>query len=135
MMTFILALFLTLLFAVRVADGIEHGLHWNQDSAPISFHDADLVQTWAIRALYAVGLYMYFQLSFTLAIVLVGVFMVDQAVWQIFLNRFAGNGWFSGELEEAEFSWWPTSKKLFANRGRIAQIIIGLIVILTATII
>lgn len=119
---------LTLL--VRVFDGIEHGLHWNNDSAPIKFHDADLIQTWAVRALYGFALYLYFPLSFSLVILYAGILMLDQAIWQIFLNKFAGNGWFSGELDEAEFSWWPTSGKTFANRGRIVQILIGLILIL-----
>lgn len=128
-MEILVLLGLTLL--VRVFDGIEHGLHWNNDSAPIKFHDADLVQTWAVRAIYGFVLYLYFPLSISLGLLYIGILMVDQGLWQIFLNRFAGNGWFSGELDEAEFSWWPTSEKFFANKGRIIQIFIGAILILT----
>jgi hypothetical protein len=130
METVILVSLLVLTFISRVFDGIEHGLHWNNDSSPIKFHDADLIQTWAIRAMYGVVLYLFFPLSISLALLYIGILMVDQAVWQIFLNRFAGNGFFSGELDEAKFSWWPTSNKVFANRGRIVQIVIGLTLIL-----
>jgi hypothetical protein len=48
----------------------------------------------------------------------------------MFLNKYAGNGWLSGELDEASFSWWPTSKKMFANEGRLIQLGIGLLIIL-----
>jgi len=131
-MEILVLLGLTLL--VRIFDGIEHGLHWNKDSALIKFHDADLFQTWFIRGLYGFALYLYYPLSISLGFLYIGILMLDQAIWQIFLNKFSGNGWFSGELDEAEFSWWPTSDKVFANKGRIVQILIGLTLILVVLI-
>jgi len=131
-MEILVLLGLTLL--VRIFDGIEHGIYWNRDSENTDLHDADLWQTWLVRGLYGFILYLFYPLSFSLVILYAGILMLDQAIWQIFLNKFAGNGWFSGELDEAEFSWWPTSGKTFANRGRIVQILIGLILILAVLV-
>lgn len=128
--------YLVLLFTFlsRIFDGVEHGLHWYSSPRRNNgkqFHDADLYQTWASRGAYLVILYTIVGLQWTLAPIFIGLCMVDQAVWQIFLNKFAGNGWFSGELDNAEFTWWPTSGKLFANELRICQIFIGLGLVIT----
>lgn len=133
-------LLLALTFIVRIFDGIEHGLHWasrpRKDTGDW-FHTADLWQTFAVRGIYILNLPLIFGLSqpLILAILATGIVMLDQAVWQIFLNKFAGNSWFGGELDEASFEWWPTSDKLFANKGRIVQILIGLALILLGLLI
>lgn len=120
---------LILVLLVRVFDGIEHGLHWNskpsKDNGEL-FHTADLLQTWVIRGIYLTILYLLIGFSWSIIPFIIGISMIDQSIWQVFLNKFAGNGWFSGELNTAEFSWWPTSGKMFANELRISQFCIGL---------
>ena len=129
MLTYALLTSITLLLTIRMFDGIEHGLHWaskpkvNNGEA---FHNADLYQTWITRGLYTILLTLLMGRSGGTAFVLVGLCIADQALWQMMLNwKAAGHIW-RGELDEAEFSWWPTSRKLFRNAGRAWQLAIGL---------
>lgn len=126
-------LLLVLTFVVRIFDGVEHGLHWYSSPRRNNgedFHTADLLQTWAVRGIYLTCLYLLVGLSWSLIPLFLGVTLIDQAVWQMFLNKYAGNGWLSGELDEAEFTWWPTSGKTFANEMRVIQVLLGIALLL-----
>lgn len=129
---------LTLTFATRILDGISHGLHWysrpRRDTGEI-YHTVDLFQTFAFRALYFFILYGQFKLSISFAILWLGIVTIDQAVWQMFLNKFSGNGFLSGELDSAGFSVFGykfESNKTFRNKGRIIQLIGGVCLVILA---
>ena len=119
---------LVMLVGIRVTDGIEQGLHWysrpSRDTGD-TFHQADLVQTFMVRGLYAYSLVALLGAGWGTLVALIGVSMVDQSVWQMFLNWFAAGHPLRGELDDASFLLWPTSKKVFRNRARLLQFVIG----------
>ena len=118
-----------LLFVVRLTDGIENGLHWASKPRSrngLAFHQADLFQTWAARLLYAILVVALMGLGVGPAFVVVGLCTAEQSAWQMALNWQAAGHPLQGELDEAQFLWWPDSPKIFRNEWRVWQLAIGL---------
>jgi hypothetical protein len=119
----------------RLADGAENGLHWA--SAPSKgdgsqYHTADLLETWALRGAYAALLVQMMGPVPAAALLSAGVCTADQALWQMMLNTFSGNGPLSGELKTARFDLFAReieTPKLFRNRRRLIQLALGVAMI------
>jgi hypothetical protein len=118
-------------FAARLADGREHGLHWaslpSVDTGR-DYHAADWVETWALRAIYAAAWAAIAGWTWMLAPILLGWYLADQALWQMVLNASANNTPFGGEQRTATFAIGPvswTTPKLFRNERRLVQLALG----------
>ena len=132
-----LLLFFVLLtaYTLRITDAIEHGLHWSSQPAIDTgalYHTADLFQTWAWRILLTIPFWQFFRRStkqlFFWLLFFTGVWLADQAIWQMVLNLVASGSPISGELTSASFTLFGfelSSHKLFRNSWRIGQLIIG----------
>lgn len=121
---------ITLVLLARAFDGVEQGLHWKsrpQINTGLAFHQADLFQTWMLRLIYAIAVVQIFGYGVGPAFLLAGLWTADQSIWQMALNRFANGHALKGELEKAEFLWWPDSPKYFRNKRRLLQLAIGII--------
>ena len=113
--------------AFRALWGAKHGRLVGEmtDAGSEALHDVDWYQGIVYRALTGLLWASVIGIAWSLPLAAVGYWLLDQAVWQVSLNRASGNGFLSGEQPTTETGPW-ISQKVFRNKGRILQASIGL---------
>ena len=113
--------------AFRSLWGMKHGRLVGEvtDAGSEALHDVDWYQGIVYRVVTGLLWASVLGIAWSLPVAAVGYWLVDQAVWQVSLNRAAGNGFLSGEQPTTETGPW-TSRKVFRNRRRILQAALGL---------
>ena len=124
---------LTVGLVLRALWGMKHGRLVGEmtDAGRQALHDVDWYQGIVYRVVTGLLWASVLGIAWSLPLAAVGYWLLDQAVWQVSLNRAAGNGFIAGEQPTTDTGPW-TSQKLFRNRGRILQASIGLSLLLIA---